>query len=105
MLIGVRGAGKGPGEGCREGVRGILREAVVEARGLSAVDAPDVETEAATDAAAELFVVDGLAMVPVLVLEVVDRGVASSSRTSRLSKSHATPCLTQLPHRGWTSSH
>jgi len=29
----------------------------------------------------------------------------SSARTSGCSKSQATPCLTQLPHRGWTSSH
>ena len=31
--------------------------------------------------------------------------VCSSARTSGFSKSHATPCLRQLPHRGWTSSH
>lgn len=32
-------------------------------------------------------------------------GVVRSSTISGFSKSHETPCLTQLPHRGWTSSH
>ena len=43
-----------------------------------------------------------------LSLEVVGRGVSSTVRESTmsgLSKSQRTPCLTQFPHRGWTSSH
>lgn len=31
--------------------------------------------------------------------------VTSSSSTSGLPKSQRTPCLEQLPHLGWTSSH
>ena len=44
-------------------------------------------------ASAELAGVDG------------EAAALSSARISGCSKSHATPCLTQLPHLGWTSSH
>ena len=43
-----------------------------------------------------------------LLLEVVGRGVSTTKRESAISgfsKSQRTPCLTQFPHRGWTSSH
>lgn len=33
------------------------------------------------------------------------RAVRRSSNMSGFSKSHGTPCLRQLPHLGWTSSH
>jgi hypothetical protein len=45
-------------------------------------------------------VVVGLVVVP-----GVDTAGVRSSSSSGDSKSHLTPCFSQLPHRGWTSSH
>lgn len=39
------------------------------------------------------------------VVPDVERAACISRITSGFSKSHGTPCLEQLPHRGWTSSH
>ena len=47
----------------------------------------------------------GVAIGGLAALAVAGAGVASSSMTDGLPKSHWTPCLAQLPHRGWTSSH
>lgn len=34
-----------------------------------------------------------------------DAALRSSRTTTGFSKSHGTPCFTQLPHFGWISSH
>jgi hypothetical protein len=72
--------GAGTGEVRKEDVGGTFKVAGGAGRGLPAVDVVEVGTGVAA-----------------LTLGVA--GVSSSS-TSGLSKSHWTPCLAQLPHRG-----